>query len=31
MEDELSDQLVKGGEIYDKEALYWMGYIYDIT
>ena len=28
MEDELSDQLVKGGEIYDKEALYWMGYIY---
>ena len=28
MEDELSDQLIKGGEIYDKEALYWMGYIY---
>ena len=28
MEDELADQLVKGGEIYDKEALYWMGYIY---
>ena len=28
MEDELSDQLVKCGEIYDKEALYWMGYIY---
>ena len=28
MEDELSDQLVKDGEIYDKEALYWMGYIY---
>lgn len=28
MEDELADQLVKIGEIYDKEALYWMGYIY---
>lgn len=28
MEDELADQLVKGGEIYDNEALYWMGYIY---
>lgn len=28
MEDELSDQLIKDGEIYDKEALYWMGYIY---
>ena len=28
MEDELADQLVKVGEIYDKEALYWMGYIY---
>ena len=28
MEDELADQLIKGGEIYDKEALYWMGYIY---
>ena len=28
MEDELAEQLVKGGEIYDKEALYWMGYIY---
>lgn len=28
MEDELVDQLIKGGEIYDKEALYWMGYIY---
>ena len=28
MEDELSDQLIKGGEVYDKEALYWMGYIY---
>lgn len=28
MEDELSEQLIKGGEIYDKEALYWMGYIY---
>lgn len=28
MEDELAKQLIKGGEIYDKEALYWMGYIY---
>ena len=28
MEDELSDQLIKGGEVFDKEALYWMGYIY---
>lgn len=28
MEDELADQLTKGGEIYDKETLYWMGYIY---
>ena len=28
MEDELADQLVKGGEVYDNEALYWMGYIY---
>lgn len=28
MEDELSVELSKNGEIYDKEALYWMGYIY---
>ena len=28
MEDELSEQLVKDGEIYDKETLYWIGYIY---
>ena len=28
MEDELSDQLKKDGEIYDKETLYWTGYIY---
>ena len=28
MGDELADQLIKDGEIYDKEALYWMGYIY---
>ena len=28
MEDEFADQLVKVGELYDKEALYWMGYIY---
>lgn len=28
MEDELADQLVKGGVVYDREVLYWMGYIY---
>lgn len=28
MEEELSDMLTKSGEIYDKEALYWMGYLY---
>lgn len=28
MEDELSGELSKVGEIYNKEALYWMGYIY---
>lgn len=28
MEDELADQLTKEGEIYDKETLYWAGYIY---
>ncbi len=28
MEDELGEQLVKDGEIYDKETLYWIGYIY---
>ena len=28
MEDELSDQLSKDGEIYDKETLYWTGYLY---
>lgn len=28
MKDELGGKLQKGGEIYDKEALYWMGYIY---
>lgn len=28
MGDELADQLIKDDEIYDKEALYWMGYIY---
>ena len=28
MEDELADQLTKDGEIYDKETLYWAGYIY---
>ena len=28
MEDELAEGLTKGGEIYDKETLYWAGYIY---
>ena len=28
MEDELANQLTKEGEIYDKETLYWAGYIY---
>lgn len=28
MEDELADQLTKDGEVYDKETLYWAGYIY---
>lgn len=28
MEEELSELLTKGGEIYDKEVLYWAGYIY---
>ena len=28
MEDELADQLTKDSEIYDKETLYWAGYIY---
>ena len=28
MEDELADQLTKDGEIYDRETLYWAGYIY---
>lgn len=28
MEEELAEQLKKDGEIYDKETLYWMGYIY---
>lgn len=28
MEDELGEQLAKDGEIYDKETLYWIGYIY---
>lgn len=28
MEDELGEKLTKNGEIYDKEALYWIGYIY---
>ena len=28
MEDELEDMITKDGEIYDKETLYWAGYIY---
>jgi len=28
MEDEFGEKLTKNGEIYDKEALYWIGYIY---
>lgn len=28
MEDELADQLTKDNEIYDKETLYWAGYLY---
>lgn len=28
MEDEYSSVLTKGGEIYEKERLYWIGYIY---
>lgn len=28
MEEELSDMLTKDGEVYDKEALYWIGYLY---
>ena len=28
MEEELSDMLTKDGEVYDQEALYWMGYLY---
>lgn len=28
IERELKDKLVKGGEIYDIETLYWTGYLY---
>ena len=28
MEDELANQLTQDGDIYDKETLYWAGYIY---
>lgn len=28
MEEELSGVLTKDGEVYDQEALYWMGYLY---
>ena len=27
-QEELAEQLTKDGEIYDKETLYWAGYIY---
>ncbi len=26
--DELKDKLKTGGEIYDRETMYWMGYVY---
>lgn len=28
IENELKDKLVKGGELYDTETLYWAGYVY---
>ncbi len=28
MEEELKEQLIKSDELYDKETLYWAGYIY---
>ena len=28
MEEELKEHLTKSGELYDKETLYWTGYIY---
>lgn len=28
MEDELAEKFTKDGEIYDKEVLYWSGYLY---
>ena len=28
MEEELKEQLTKSGDLYDKETLYWTGYIY---
>lgn len=28
MKDEIPDALVKGGKVYDKEALFWTGYTY---
>ncbi len=28
IENELKDKIVKGGELYDIETLYWMGYVY---
>ena len=28
IENELKDKLVKGGELYDIETLYWTGYVY---
>lgn len=28
IEDELSDKLIKDADVFDKETLYWIGYIY---
>lgn len=28
MKDEYPEAFVKGGTVYDREALYWMGYLY---
>ena len=28
MEDEVADRLSKGGEVYDRDVLHWIGYIY---
>ncbi len=28
IQDELTDKITQGNEIYDREVLYWMGYVY---